>query len=174
MEFDNDAFAGHHDYEHKEPEIIVDKMKKVKIDDNKSVRKHIHSVHEPVFALKTQKLVGNEIPHEKGLSFLTGLLKRSVVGLSEEEADQLMRIDETFDEFSNQDVIISKPNCLIKKTWRMKNLGSRAWPADTKIVSVTDQLYFEAPKINNFLKPGEMMDVSIKIYIPKEVDDDDD
>lgn len=36
------------------------------------------------------------------------------------------------------------------------------------MVSVVDHLHFESPKISKFLKPGEMMDLSIIIYIPND------
>ena len=63
-------------------------------------------------------------------------------------------------------MIIAEPGSIIKKTWRIKNLGVRQWPKDVRIVSVTDFLHFEAPKITKCLKPGEMMDLSVIIYIP--------
>lgn len=151
--------------------VIVDEMEKVNIGEHKNkvpcVRKHIHSVFEPIFALKCQKLVGDELPPESTFSFISSRLKQSVFGMNEDQADQLMRIDETHDEFSNNDVLLCKPNTLVKKTWRMKNLGTKQWPKDTRIVSVTDGLYFEPPKLTSFLKPGEVMDLSIRIYIPE-------
>ena len=60
---------------------------------------------------------------------------------------------------------------MIKKTWRIKNLGTRRWPKDTRLVSVTENLYFEGPKIKNFLKPGGIMDISVKILIAEDSED---
>ena len=121
---------------------------------------------EPVFASKIHQLAGNEIPNEPLFKLFTSQLKMSFVGMSEEEADKLMRIDETYPELSNNDVILAKPGSVLKKCWRIKNLGSRQWPKDTRIVSVTDNLLFVPPKITNHLKSGEMMDIGINIYIP--------
>jgi len=176
IEFENHSFIVPLDEDKKIEEDLSYRMENIQLNDKKRgdefERKLIHAVSEPVFALKIQKLVGNEIPHQKGFALFTSKLKSSIFGLTEEEADQLMRIDETYSELSNQDVILAKPKSLVKKTWRVKNLGTRQWPRDTRIVSVTDDLYFEGPKINNFLHPGEMMDFSIKIFIPETVNGD--
>ncbi len=88
--------------------------------------------------------------------------------MSEEEADRLMRIDEAHTELSNQDVILCKPGSVIRKCWRLKNLGSRQWPKDTRLVSVTDHLLFIGPQIHEYLKPGEVMDIGINIYVVPE------
>ena len=135
-------------------------------------RMEIHSINEPVFALKIQKSCTNELPKVSAFGFLGLKLRQSVVGLSEEEADQCMRIDQTNSELSNDDVILCEPRSLVKKTWRMKNLGTRQWPADTRLVSVTDDLYYEGPRIAIQLKPGEMMDISVKIYVPENINGD--
>jgi hypothetical protein len=133
---------------------------------NEYERMQIHSVIEPVYALKIQKSCGGELPKESGFGFLTSRLKQSIAGLTEDEADKCMRIDETYCELSNLDVILCKPRTLVKKTWRIKNLGTRQWPNDTRIVSVTDDLFFEGPRIGQYLKPSDMMDISVKIFIP--------
>ena len=125
------------------------------------------SVYKPVFAKKIHKLAGNQLPKTSLFSSFASHLKTSIVGMTEQEADQLMRIDEGHSELSNQDVILAKPGCIIKKCWRLKNLGTRQWPKDTRIVSVTDDLLHVAPKITDYLKAGEMMDIGINIYIPK-------
>ena len=134
-------------------------------------RAKIHSVLEPVFATKIKGSVVQELPRQSTLSFLGSKLKHSIIGMNEDEADQLARVDETYSELSNGDVILWKPKTLIKKTWRIKNLGTRRWPKDTRLVSVTENLYFEGPKIKNFLKPGGIMDISVKILIAEDSED---
>ena len=62
---------------------------------------------------------------------------------------------------------------MLKKTWKVKNLGSRAWPADSRLVSVTDDLYFYPAEITYFLSPGDIMEIGIRIYIPKDERADD-
>lgn len=124
-------------------------------------------MYAPVFATKIHKLAGNEIPNEPLFKHFASQIKMSFVGMTEEEADKLMRIDETYPELSNQDVVLAKPGSVIKKCWRLKNLGTKQWPKDTRIVSVTDNLLFVPPRIIDHLKPGEMMDVGINIYIPE-------
>ena len=153
--------------ENKKVEEDVEEMKNVQQKEPHHRQKQ-QSVFEPAFSKKNHRLAGNEIPNENKISFFANKLKSSVFGLSEDEADQLMRIDEADAELSNQDVILAKPGTLIKKCWRVKNIGMRQWPKDTRIVSVSDGLYFETPMIHYSLKPGEMMDISVKIYIPEE------
>ena len=50
-------------------------------------------------------------------------------------------------ELSNEDLITAKPGTIVRKTWRVINTFSEHWPEDTKIVSVTEGLCFEAPKV---------------------------
>mmetsp|Transcript_23573 Transcript_23573/g.23511 ORF Transcript_23573/g.23511 Transcript_23573/m.23511 type:complete len:118 (+) Transcript_23573:1309-1662(+) len=95
-------------------------------------------------------------------------LRSSIIGMNEVEADQLMRVDEQHPEFSNEDIIVAKPGSVLRKCWRIKNIGSKQWPKDTRLVSVTDGLFFIGPSIKEFLKPGEMMDLGINIYIAPE------
>ena len=71
-----------------------------------------------------------------------------------------MRIDEEVIINSNMDVLLAKPGCVVKKVWKLKNLGMKKWPNDTRIVSVTDGLYFESPYLKTFASPGEIMDVA--------------
>lgn len=80
--------------------------------------KHRHkrqSVYEPTFTIKINKLAGNELPNQSPFSFLASKLKQSLVGLTEEQADQLLRVDESHPEMSNLDVILAKPGAVIKK-----------------------------------------------------------
>lgn len=132
------------------------------------VRLEAGSVHTPVFANKVGKFAGKEMKNEDALMSLANKLKSSVFGLSEEQKDEMMRIDEEIILNSNMDVLLAKPGCVVKKVWRMKNLGMKKWPNDTRIVSVTDGLYFEAPYLKTFASPGEMMEVACKIYVPEE------
>lgn len=145
------------------PVAEIKKEKKI----NPKHRQNKWSVYEPVFATKIHQLAGNEIPNEPLFKHFASQIKMSFVGMTEEEADKLMRIDETYPELSNQDVVLAKPGSVIKKCWRLKNLGTKQWPKDTRIVSVTDNLLFVPPRIIDHLKPGEMMDVGINIYIPE-------
>lgn len=128
-------------------------------------RNKSYDVHGEVFARKINLLAGNQLPKVSLFASFASSLKSSIVGMSEQEADTLCRIDEGCPELSNQDVILAKPGCVIRKCWRLKNLGTRQWPKDTRLVSVTDGLFFVGPRITEFLKPGEMMDLGINIYI---------
>ena len=85
--------------------------------------------------------------------------------MSEEELDNMTRIEEDEFELSNSDVILAKPDTVIRKTWRVTNTFNDVWPEDTKIVSVTEGLCFEAPKVQ-LPSPGGKMDISVKIWIP--------
>jgi len=125
-------------------------------------------VYEPIFANKVPKMVNHELKSSSGFSIVTSMFKNTIFGFSEEQADQLLRVDEAELELSNGDVILAKPGTLVKKCWRVKNLGTRVWPKDTRIVSVTDYFYFDAPKLESFLRPGEVMDIAIKLYVPED------
>lgn len=162
QKFQNNVFSNS-DENNKLEEEFEQINKKPKEPKHRAVNQ---SVYEDPFCKKLSRLVGNELPHESGFSLLTNKLKMSVFGLSEDQADQLMRIDESYPELSNQDVILAKPGSIVKKCWRLKNLGSRQWPKDTRLVSVTDNLFFEGPAITHFLKPGEMMDIGARIFVP--------
>jgi len=135
-------------------------------------RKLMQSVFKPTYASRILKSVEDEMPAQTGLSFVALKLSTSLFGLNEEQADQLMRVDETHAELSNQDVILAKPGTVVKKCWRVKNLGLREWPRDTKIVSVTKKLYFDSPELNLFLNPGEVMDIGVKVFVPDDEQDD--
>lgn len=69
-------------------------------------RQRDYSVFEPVFSKKINRVAGHELPRASPFSFIASKLRESVVGLSEEQADQLMRVDETDGELSNQDVVL--------------------------------------------------------------------
>lgn len=58
-----------------------------------------------------------------------------------------MRVAEDPFEMSNQDVILATPNSVVRKTWLVTNTSDEPWPEDTKVVSVTEGLCFEAPEI---------------------------
>lgn len=89
--------------------------------------------------------------------------------LTEEEKDQMSRIDEETFELSNGDVILARPGCVIRKTWRIVNTAHSSWPDDTRIVSVTKGLCMETPDIiHKSLLPNGILDVSIKIFVPDE------
>lgn len=86
-------------------------------------RQNRFSVYQPVFAKRINNLAGNQLPKVSLFNSFASHLRTSIVGMTEEEADQLMRIDEAHSELSNQDVILAKPGCIVKKCWRIKNLG---------------------------------------------------
>ena len=130
-------------------------------------RQSIFSINEPPFARKISKLAENELPKASPFSSFANSIKASFMRMSEEEADRLMRIDEEHLELSNQDVILSKPGCVVKKCWKVKNLGTKQWPKDTRIVSVTEGLLCVPPPLPEFLNPGEMMEIGVNVYIPK-------
>ena len=77
----------------------------------------------------------------------------------------MVRVEEADYELSNGDVILAKPGTVIRKTWRIRNMTEEPWEPDTRIVSVTEGLCFEAPEMK-FPTPGNKMDISVKIYIP--------
>ena len=69
---------------------------------------------------------------------------------------------------SNSDVIVAKPGSVIRKTWRIKNSCNEDWPDDSRIVSVTQGLNMEVPKIlYKRMEPGDEYEVSIKIWVPE-------
>mmetsp|Transcript_34960 Transcript_34960/g.34637 ORF Transcript_34960/g.34637 Transcript_34960/m.34637 type:complete len:156 (+) Transcript_34960:943-1410(+) len=131
-----------------------------------------YDVYESVFARRICKLATEELPRMSPLKTFGSFLKTSFVGMDEEEADQLLRVDEEIIEYSNEDIISVKPGSVVRKCWRVKNIGTRQWPQDTRLVSVTDNLFFIGPQIHQFLKPGEMMDLGINIYINPQEDGD--
>jgi len=51
--------------------------------------------------------------------------------MSEEELDNMSRIEEEEFELSNSDVILAKPGTIVRKTWRVLNTFNEAWPEDT-------------------------------------------
>lgn len=143
------------------------------LEEQELARKQRQWVYRPSHWILLPINVKHELPKVSKLSYFTSSIKSSIMGLSEEQADELLRVDESVIENSNQDVILAKPGWLVKKTWRVKNLGTRAWPADTKIVSVTDNLFYHAASVTHNLAPGEVMEISIRIYIPNDERDND-
>jgi len=95
-------------------------------------------------------------------------IKQSIVQkqMTDEELDRMTRIDDSQLELSNEDLITAKPGTVVRKTWRVINTVSEFWPEDTKLVSVTEGLCFDAPKVH-FPSPGGKMDISVKIWIPE-------
>jgi hypothetical protein len=168
QEFENNMFA--------DPVMREDppKANRPSVAKKPRFRQQRYSVYEPVFAKKINQLVGNELQKESIFTGIANHLKQSFIGMTEQEADQLMRIDESHMELSNQDVIVAKPGTVVKKCWRLKNLGTRTWPKDTRIVSVTDNLLFCPPRIMEFLKPGEMMEIGVNFLIPTDTPDNND
>ena len=61
---------------------------------------------------------------------------------------------------------MAKPGTIVWKTWRVINKFNEFWPDDTKLVSVTEGLCFESPKIL-LPSPGGKLDVSVKIWVPE-------
>lgn len=108
--FENHAIINRNEG-HKEEEVMKSMIKK---QDPKHRHKR-QNVYEPVYAVKINKLAGNELPSESPFSFLANKIKTSLMGLTEEQADQLSRVDESYPEMSNLDVIIAKPGSVIKK-----------------------------------------------------------
>lgn len=51
--------------------------------------------------------------------------------MTDEELDQMTRIDVSNLELSNEDVIIAKPGTVVRKTWRITNTFNEHWPDDT-------------------------------------------
>ena len=153
--------------------------KKVEVKgDQKKLNKRKHKrmkyqwVYHPPFLTKMPINVDKEVQKHSTFSIFSSKIKNSIFGMNGEDADRLMRVDETELDLSNQDVILAKPGWLVKKSWRIKNIGIKEWPKGTKIVSVTDGLFYHPPKITNLLRPGEVMDIGIRIYIPKEEKDE--
>lgn len=145
-----------------------EKKKEIRASPKNKKGSKYNNVYEDVFAKKIKQSAADELPKLSSMKTFGSFLRSSIVGMSEVEADQLMRIDEQHPEFSNEDIIVAKPGSVLRKCWRLKNLGSKQWPKDTRLVSVTDGLFFIGPSIKEFLKPGEMMDLGINIYIVPE------
>ena len=158
--------------EEKKGEDEEEKVEKKAPNKRKHNRMKYQCVFQPPFLLKMPINVDKEVKKNSAFSIFSSKIKNSIFGMNEEDADRLMRVDETELDLSNQDVILAKPGWLVKKTWRIKNLGIKEWPKDSKIVSVTEGLYYHPPKITSLLKPGEVMDIGIRIYIPKEEKDE--
>ncbi len=78
----------------------------------------------------------------------------------------MMRVEEAVFEHSNSDVILAKPGSLVRKVWKLRNTGDEPWPEDTRIVSVTEGLCFEAPDIlQRNLAPDATIEIAIKIFV---------
>ena len=128
-------------------------------------------VHQPVEA----QLIYPGVPTEnkkKGILKVFSDIKSSIVGavMSEQEKDAMSRIDEQEFELSNSDVILARPGCLIRKTWRIVNISQTTWPSDTRIASVTPGLCHETmDKIYHEVHPNGIVDISVRIFIPDDV-----
>ena len=95
-------------------------------------------------------------------------LGKSIMSKTDEEKDLMMWILEDDYMKSNSDVIVAKPGSVIRKTWRIKNSCNEDWPDDSRIVSVTQGLNMEVPKIlYKRMEPGDEYEVSIKIWVPE-------
>lgn len=138
------------------------------LEEQELARKERQWVYRASHCLLLPINVKDQLPKVSKFSYFTSAIKNSIVGISEEQADELMRVEDSLIDNSNGDVILAKPGSLVKKTWRVKNLGTRSWPTDTKIVSVTDSLFYHAPSITHNLAPGEVMEISIRIYVPND------
>ena len=132
---------------------------------------------------KVSKPVGSLIfkagdPPQKhsGIGKFFSSIKNSVASnnYTDEEKDRFTEVEEFELDRSNSDVILARPGSIVYKTWRIKNTWDKAFPEDTRIVSVTKGLFFEAPsRLPGPLTPGSIFEISLKIFIPDDTPPED-
>ena len=113
-EFDNINLHYEEDKENQKEEEDIYRSNKI-LKEQELAWKQRQSVYQTSHSILLSSSAREELPKVSTFSYFADSIKRSIIGLSEEEADKLLRVDESQIELSNQDVILAKPGWLVKK-----------------------------------------------------------
>ena len=67
-------------------------------------------------------------------------------------------------------VIVGIPGCSVMKTWRVRNDSNYSWPKDVYLKCLTEGVDWSLPSLKRHLNPREETDISIKINIPEDAE----